>query len=37
VRSRLVLVEHALARDALEAPAPKADPMNGPETTAACG
>jgi hypothetical protein len=37
VRSRLILVEHALARDALDAPAPDTDPMNGPETTAACG
>jgi hypothetical protein len=37
VRSRLILVEQALARDALAKPRPDADPVDGPESTAACG
>jgi hypothetical protein len=37
VRSRLILVEHALARDAQIGRRPEDDPVDGPGNTAACG
>ena len=37
VRSRLVLVERALAREDLGLPRPDNDPVDEPDSTAACG
>lgn len=37
VRSRLILVEHALSRDDLGLPRPDDDPVEEPGNTAACG